>query len=166
MEDRSTCAVLVLERPTGALEHTVRATECDVATRESAVASSETGVPDATDEIESVLRAPGLAVLVSLFLVEGYRWLGVFHTGGSAGGTLLFGSIGLALVALLAPLAALVLLSDRRAPGMIVVEDLVIASAVLVAAATGTALVVGGPRSGGRRPVRATSSWPRRGSPP
>ena len=150
MEVRSTSATLVLERPTGAHERTVRTTECADAPRMSngapsgAGTSSGFGEPDAPDGIAALLRAPGLAVLASVFLVEGYRWLGVFHFGTTSGGSL-FRSVGLASAALLAPFAALALTSGRRVRAPIAVEDLVVASAVLVMGTTGTALVVGGP---------------------
>ena len=151
MEVRSTSATLVLERPTGAHERMVRTTECEQAPRMSIGAPSRAGAssgfdePDAADGIGSLLRAPGLAVLASVFLVEGYRWLGVFHFGSTSGGSLLFRFVGLASAALLAPFAALALTSGRRVRAPIAIEDLVVASAVLVMVATGTALVVGGP---------------------
>jgi len=151
MEFRSTSATLVLERPTGAHERTVRTTEGDDARRMSigapsgAGTSSGFGEPERSDGIGALLRAPGLAVLASIFLVEGYRWLGVFHFATTSSGSLLFRSVGLATAALLAPLAALALTSGRRDRAPITVEDLVVATAVLVMVATGTALIVGGP---------------------
>jgi len=142
---RSTSATLVLERPTDARQRTVRTTECGGATGVANELSSENGEQEVIGGLGFLLRAPGLMVLASVFLIEGYRWLGVLHLGGSAAGSLLFGSVGLATGALLAPFAALVLTSGRRAPGVVVVEDLVIALALLVTVATGMALIVGGP---------------------
>ena len=89
-------------------------------------------------------RAPGLALLAVFFLVEGYRWLGIVHIGTTVLASLLFGSVGQVLVALSAPVAAVVLTSGRRAPGWVVVEDAVIVAAVTVTVVTGTASVVGG----------------------
>ena len=100
---------------------------------------------DATSgDIRFFLRAPALAVLAAVFLVEGYRWLGIIHVGTAVVGSLVFGTAGLALVALCAPVAAVVLTSGRPAPGWVEMEDIVVVASVAVTVATGAALVVGG----------------------
>ncbi len=96
-----------------------------------------------SESVGSLLRAPGLALLAAVFLIEGYRWLGVIHVGTTAVGSFLFGTVGLALVALAAPWVALFLTSGRRS-GSSVVRDLVAVVALATVVATGTALVVGG----------------------
>jgi len=98
---------------------------------------------DGGSGLGDLLRAPGLILLAAVFLVEGYAWLGVVHVGPSSAGAVLAGSPGRAAVALLAPLAALVLTPRRRDTGW-VLEDVVLVAALGATAATGTALVVGG----------------------
>ncbi len=92
----------------------------------------------------SLLAGPGLALLAAVSLVEGYRWLGVFHAGSTGGGSVLFGTVGVALVALLTPPAAAVL-TPRREPGQAVrLAGTVVAVAVAVAVTTVAALAFGG----------------------
>jgi hypothetical protein len=107
----------------------------------------ETGtVPDGTTGgLGSLVRAPGLAMLAAVFLVEGYRWLGVIHLGASAVSSLVFGTAGLAVAALLVPVAAVVLTATDQARGWFVAGDIVTVVAVAVTVTTCTALVVGGP---------------------
>jgi len=89
--------------------------------------------------------APAWAVLSTVYLIEGYRWLGVIHLGGTGIGSLLFGTAGLVIVALIAPVAALFLRSGRQAGTPIFIQDLAVAVAASATVATGTALVVGDP---------------------
>jgi hypothetical protein len=89
--------------------------------------------------------APTLAVLSTVYLIEGYRWLGVIQLGGTGIGSLLFGTAGLATVALIALVAALFLRWGRQAGAPVFIQDLAVAGAASVTVATGTALVVGGP---------------------
>jgi hypothetical protein len=56
----------------------------------------------------------------------------------------LFGTVGVALVALAAPLVALLLTSGRQSSGWVATEDLVVVVAGGAALATATALIVGG----------------------
>ena len=84
------------------------------------------------------------SLLATIFLIEGYRWLGVVHFGAAAAGSWLFGTAGVAAVALVAPLAALLLTSGRPSSGWSASEDLVVVVAVVAAVATATALIVGG----------------------
>jgi hypothetical protein len=121
--------------------------ECDavrVAFRaEHTGAGDAAPVADRPGGLGFLLRAPGLVLLATAFVIEGYRWLGVIHVGTTSVGSLAFGTPGLALVALSAPVAALVLAPGRRASGSMV-PDVIILVAVAVTVATGTALVVGG----------------------
>jgi hypothetical protein len=101
------------------------------------------GPDEETGGLGFVLRAPGLVLLAAIFVIEGYQWLGVLHLAGTTAGSLVFGTAGLALMALLAPLAV-VLLTSGHQKGRVVTEDSVIVAAVTVTVATGTSIVVGG----------------------
>jgi len=150
MDSRSTgSSFLLLERPTprprSLVEGRGRTAECGEApeqyTRECSASAGAR--EDRPAGLGFLLRAPGLALLAVAFLIEGYRWLGVIHLGTTWMGSLVFGTVGLALMALAAPVAALVLTSGRQASGW-VVDDIVSIVAVAVTVATGTTLVVGG----------------------
>ena len=143
MADESTSGTLLLQRPVEStavdlLEVEVRAASAPI---ESALLPSSTAD---RSSLGFLFRAPGLVLLATVFLVEGYAWLGVLHLHHLSSATLLSGRIGLALLSGLAPLAAVLLTRGRRATGW-ALEDLVTGVAVAVTVATITALVVGGP---------------------
>ncbi len=95
--------------------------------------------------VGSLLRAPGLAVLAVVSLIEGYHLLGVVHVGSTAVGAVVFGTAGVALVALVTPAAAAVLTSGARSSGRTSrLGGLVVGVASAVTVVTGTALVIGG----------------------
>jgi hypothetical protein len=143
MDDASTSATLLLERPERSVDIAPRPFACVAGSTTSGdpAPPSPTGDPSGLGDM---LRAPGLVLLATVFLIEGYSWLGVLQFRRSSAGSLLSGSAGLALFSLLAPLAAVALARGRRAGGR-ALEDLVLAVAVAVTIATITALVVGGP---------------------
>jgi hypothetical protein len=134
-EDRS---VLVLDRPpvsTGAW--------CDGPARVLTL-SPPAPAPLTADERpaqktygpDSVYRAPGLALLAAVSILEGYKWLGVIPANRSPLSDLVFGRVGAAASAALI-LAAAVLLArpdkeQRRSPG----QRLVLLAAAAVAVAT------------------------------
>jgi hypothetical protein len=121
---------LLLDRPTAEV-------------RRGAPAPCRTQGPSSPSSLRA--WAPTLAVLSTVYLIEGYRWLGVIDLGGTGIGSLLFGTTGLATVALIALVAALFLRWGKQAGAPIFVLDLAVAVAASVTVATGTALVVGGP---------------------
>ena len=143
MADESTSATLLLQRPVA----TAAVDVLEVEGRDACTPIESALLPSPTADrsgLGFLLRAPGLVLLATVFLVEGYAWLGVVHLYHLSSATLLSGRIGLALLSVLAPLAAVVLTRGRRATGW-ALEDLVIGVAVAVTFATVTALVVGGP---------------------
>ena len=144
MESPSTSATIVLERPTAPAGGSAQTVDCAVPVADG----DQDGLQpeERSGGLGFVLRAPGLALLAAVFLIEGYRWLGVIHLGTTTVGSFVFGTVGLASVALAAPVAALVLTSGRHASRW-VADDTVTLIAVAVTVATGTVLVVGGPAS-------------------
>ena len=147
MELPGTDTTLVLDRPS--VGHGRHRSEgrgrSTPGTREEGSGGPVAAVPgDGATDLGSLLRAPGLAVLAALFLVEGYRWLGIVHGGTTGLGSLLFGTAGLAVVAVLAPVMTAYLGRGRRTNAWVSVEDVVIVVAVAVTVTTSTALVVGG----------------------
>jgi hypothetical protein len=147
MEHRGT--VDVLDRPRSRGEHAVdRLERGETAMSRVHVGSGDaapTRVPVAPPVgVGSSLSGPGLALLATVSLAEGYRWLGVFHAGSTGGGSFVFGTVAVACVALLTPLAA-ALLTARRDPGRpIRVAGAVVAIALAVAVTTVAALALGG----------------------
>jgi hypothetical protein len=141
---QSTSSTLVLERRPVGSERTTWPTESVVPGWEIVDETESEEPAAATGGLGFMLRAPGLVILATAFLIEGYRWLGVLHFGASAAGSWLFGTVGLALVALVAPLAALLLTCGRQGSGRVATEDLVVVMAGAAALATATALIVGG----------------------
>ena len=145
MEDASSSATLLLERP----ERPERSADVDLLEVGCGPASTpnESALLLPTEDRSSLgflIRAPGLVLLATVFLVEGYSWLGVLHLHHSPAASLLSRRLGLALLSVVAPLAAVVLTRGRRVSGW-ALEELVIGVAVAVTVATITALVVGGP---------------------
>ena len=145
MEDASTSATLLLpERPE-------RPVDVDVDVLGLGYGDPPTPIewalpqsyPEHPSDLGFILRAPGLVVLATAFLIEGYSWLGVLHVRSSSSASVVSGSVCLAVLSLLAPLAAVVLTRGRRITGW-ALEDLIIGVAVAVTVATITALVVGG----------------------
>jgi hypothetical protein len=158
MHDASTRATLVLERPDGADDLAGRDADCvDVPAPagRSLPAPAEWSLPTPAGRSEPpssdgvrtglgfIVRAPGLVLLATVFLIQGYTWLGVLHVDRSAAASLFTGRAGVALLSLLAPAAAVALTCGRRASGR-AVEDLVVGAAVAVTITTVTALVAGG----------------------
>jgi hypothetical protein len=143
MDEASTSATLLLERPERSADVDELEVGCGPASSpiESALLPSPAGE---RTSLGFLVRAPGLVLLATVFIVEGYCWLGVLHLHHASGASLLSGRVGLALLSVAAPLAAVVLSRGRRVAGW-VLEDLVIGVAVGVTVATITALVVGGP---------------------
>jgi hypothetical protein len=143
MDDASTSATLLLERPERSVAIALLEVDCGAA-------SVPTGPeplaapPDHASGLGFILRAPGLVLLATVFLIEGYSWLGVLRFRPASAASLLYGSVGLALLSLVAPLAAVALTRGRRVTAW-ALEDVVIGVAVAVTVATITALVVGGP---------------------
>ena len=142
MDHASTSATLVLDRPG-------RSADIDTLDVGSEAAPSPNGSSLLRSHADrfgpgSILRAPGLVLLATLFLIEGYAWLGVLHLSSASEASLLSGRVALALLSVLAPLAAVMLTRGRPVTGW-ASQDLVMAVAVAVGVATVTALVVGGP---------------------
>ncbi len=81
MDLPSTSATLVLERPIGATEGDGQPTESTGTSVDVVDGSAPGASPTATGGVGFLLRAPGLAILAAVFLIEGYRWLGVIHPG-------------------------------------------------------------------------------------
>jgi len=141
--------VIVLDRPRSRGEHSGEAVGSVDRTTPCAPEASGSGTPARVPVAPpvgfgSLLRAPGLALLAAVSLVEGYRWLGVFHTAATGGGSLVFGTAGVGLVALLTPVVAALLIA-HRAPGPTVrLGGIVVAVALAVTLTTGSALVIGG----------------------
>lgn len=144
MDLRNTAMTLLLERPSPSAEEDNSPTGGAPSTEVLTDHMSPGGPDEGTDGLGFVLRAPGLALLAAVFVVEGYQWLGVLHLATTAVGSLVFGSAGLALVAPVAPLAVLLLTSGHQVKGWVVAEDSVLVAAVTVTVATGTSIVVGG----------------------
>lgn len=149
--DLSTSTTLLLDRPSRTGRPSAVATERAVDSEAAAPPIGMAVQPDAAigpasqvNSFGSLLRAPGLAVLATVFLVEGYGWLGVLHLKGSGVGSVVFGTVGLAVTAFLAPSAALVLQTGRQPSGRMV-EDLVIVVAMAVTVATVAALILADP---------------------
>jgi len=140
MHDAITSATILLEPPVRSEHAGVGPVECTP----SGVGTDDAPVRGGGTGLGFLLRAPGLILMATVFLVEGYSWLGVLDTGHSSAASILSGTAGRGAVALLAPLAALVLSPGGRGSGWFV-EDLVVVAAVAATVATGTALVVGGP---------------------
>jgi hypothetical protein len=131
--------VLVLDRPpksTGA--------RCDRPARVPVVSlSSPTPEPVTAGDgrahrahgLDSVYRAPGLALLAAVSILEGYKWLGVIPGDRSSLSNLVFGRVGAAVFAVLVLTAAALLAragsEPRRSPSQRLV--LLAAGAVAVA---------------------------------
>jgi hypothetical protein len=133
-----TSAVLVLDRPPMST-----AARCDGPARVPAltlcppapVTADQTPAPR-TYGLDSVYRAPGLALMAAVSILEGYKWLGVIPVDRSLLANLVFGRVGAAVFAALI-LAAAVLVARpegdrRRSPS----QRLVLLAAGTVAAAT------------------------------
>jgi hypothetical protein len=98
-------------------------------------AENEGPAPEASG-MDPVYRAPGLALLAAVSILEGYKWLGVIAGDRSPLSNLVFGRVGAAVFAALI-LAGAVLLArpgreQRRSPGY----RLVVLAATTVAVAT------------------------------
>jgi len=143
MDHASTSGTLLLARPDEPLDVAPLPLDC-VTGPEAPMDVRTAAVSDHPSGLAFILRAPGLILLATVFLIEGYSWLGVIQFRHSSAASVLSGSAGLALLSLLAPLAAVLLTRGRRTGGW-ALDDLVIVIAVAVTIATITALVVGGP---------------------
>jgi hypothetical protein len=132
--------VLVLERPP-----TSSRARCDRPARVPVVSlSSPTPEPVTTDDgrahraygLDSVYRAPGLALLAAVSILEGYKWLGVIPADRSPLSNLVFGRAGAAVFAILVLTAAALLArpgsEQRRSPS----QRLVLLAAGAVALAS------------------------------
>ena len=142
MEDASTSTTLLLERPERSADVNVLEVGCGAASAPIEGALLPLPTEDRSG-LGFLLRAPGLVLVATAFLIEGYSWLGVLHLHHASAAPLVSGRVGPALLSVLAPLAAVMLTRGRRVTGW-ALEDLVIGVAVAVTVATITACVVGG----------------------
>ena len=143
MDDASNSATLLLERSERSVDVDVLEDDCG----DASTLIESTRLPAPTEDVTGlghIFRAPGLVLLATVFLVEGYTRLGVLPVGHSSAASLVSGGFSLFLVSVFAPLAAVVLTRGRRVTSW-ALQELVIGVVVAVMVATIAALVVGGP---------------------